>query len=86
MKQPPDSTDPRPAPACPGMQMTHVLARLERSRVNLRQALAPTPAAQGAWPAWSTKLVEHARVWLRGTPWGALVEPLVGVAGDTLSN
>jgi hypothetical protein len=65
--------------------MAQALARLERSRANLRQALAPALPAQGTPSVWSFNLLEHARAWLRGTPWGVVVEPLVSAGGDTLS-
>lgn len=85
MNPPTESPGASPKLADPGALMMQALARLERSRTNLRQALAPTLPAQGTPPAWSLNLLEHARVWLRGTPWGAVVEPLVSAGGDTLS-
>jgi len=85
MKPPAESRDPAPALADPAALMTQALARLERSRANLRLALTPALPAQDRAPTWSSALVEHARAWLRGTTWGTVVEPLVGAACDTLS-
>ena len=85
MSLPTEAFDTSPKLADPDLLMTQALARLERSRANLRQALAPAMPAQGTPPVWSFNLLEHARAWLRGTPWGVVVEPLVSAAGDTLS-
>ncbi len=85
MSLPTEGLDQRPQLAEPGALMTQALARLERSRVNLRQALTPTLPAQGTSPGWSSKLIDWARAWLRGTPWGAVAEPLVGAVHDTFS-
>ena len=85
MNAPTESPGLTPQLADAGTLTEQAVARLERSRANLRHALTPVPPAPSTSNAWSFKLVEHARTWLRGTPWGTLVEPLVSAAGDTLS-
>jgi len=81
----PTSESLAPGPQDPARSMAMALVRLERSRANLWHALRPAPPAQDTAPAGSFKLIEYARAWLRDTPWGAMVEPLVGAAGDTLT-
>lgn len=83
MSLPTEGPEPRPQS---GPAMTQALARLEQSRANLRHALTPAPPAPDTLPAWSFKLAEHARTWLLGTPWGALLEPLVGAVSETFSD
>lgn len=85
MKLPTESLGPTPDLTDAGTSTAQAVARLERSRARLRHALTPAQPAPGTSEGWSFKLLEHARTWLRGTPWGTLVEPLVSAAGDTLS-
>lgn len=81
------AADPAPSPAAAAastvatVTMDDLLARLELSRSRLRASFAPpAPAAQAdgrrSFHPW-----RRARAWLRGTPWGGLLDPVVSALG-----
>ena len=69
----------------PAMTIEHALARLERSRTRLRESLAPAvPSPASKESGFSFHPVQKARAWLRSTPWGGLLDPVVSAVSDEL--
>ena len=69
------------------MTLEHALARLERSRTRLKESLTPTPPSLGSKESgFSFHPVRKARAWLRSTPWGGLLDPVVSAVSDELSH
>jgi hypothetical protein len=77
---------PQPEPATPVLTMEAALARLDRSRERLRDSLTPAPVAPDAGAGHSFHPVRRARAWLRTTPWGGVLDPLLSAVGDELVN
>ncbi len=68
--------------ATPWPTTEQVVARLTRSRERLRESLTPPPApAEGAEHGGFHPL-RQARAWLRTTPWGGLLDPVVSALSD----
>lgn len=61
------------------------LARLELSRECLRLAFKPQPAPAPGNDSAFLHPVRRARAWLRTTPWGGLLDPALGAAGEEVN-
>lgn len=58
------------------------LARLELSRERLRLAFKPLPVPAPGGESAFLHPIRRARAWLRTTPWGGLLDPALGAAGE----
>lgn len=67
-----------------GTALGQALGRLARSRARLQASLAPAPAADNATQAGGFHPLMRARAWLRKTPWGGLIDPVLSAASQEL--
>lgn len=79
------TTADAPVPVANGPTLEQALARLDRSRANLRTALRPAVPTSDHAAASSFNPLRRARAWLRGTTWGGLLDPVVGAASEALA-
>jgi hypothetical protein len=73
-----------PVPALSVVTIEQALARLEVSRARLLDSLRPQPSLPGDADTRTFHPLRRARAWLRTTPWGGVLDPVVSAVSEEL--